>query len=462
MSDQTQLSASFRDPSGFLFSQGGEIYRQVNLVYQQNYDHLLASGLYDALTKDGLLIPHDEIDGLPPDPAIAYKILRPQQLGFISYPYEWSFSQLKDAALATLALHQRALEFGMVLKDASAYNIQFDGSKPVMIDTLSFEIYNEGDPWVAYRQFCQHFLAPLALMAYLDVRLSQFARVYIDGIPLDLATKLLPRRTRFNPGLAMHIHMHASAQQRYADKAVEKTTITRKMSKTQMLGLIDNLEGTLRKLRWQPAGTEWADYYEKAEHYSDEASNHKREIVKDYLERIRPQNVWDLGANVGTFSRVASKQNIPTIAFDIDPGAVERNYLDCKAAKEKFLLPLISDLTNPSPSLGWHGIERMALLERGPADAVMALALIHHLAISNNVPLPLLATFFADAGNYLIIEFVPKDDPQVELLLATREDIFSSYDQASFEAVFSQQFKILDAVAVQGSKRKLYLMEKYT
>jgi ribosomal protein L11 methylase PrmA len=418
------------------------------------------SGLYVALIKDGILLPHDEVDRPAPEPSIAYKVLHPQQLGFVSYPYEWSFSQLKDASLTTLALHKRALEFGMALKDASAYNIQFVGGKPVLIDTLSFELYPEGAPWVAYRQFCQHFLAPLALMAYCDVRLAQLMRVHIDGVPLDLASKLLPWKTRLNPGFAMHIHMHASAQQRYADKALDKTTVTRKMSKTQMLGLIDNLESTVRKLRWQPAGTEWADYYETAGHYSDEASQHKHQLVKDYLARVQPQTVWDLGANVGAFSRIASEQGISTVAFDIDPGAVERNYLACKENKEKKLLPLLSDLTNPSPSLGWHSRERMALLERGPADAVMALALIHHLAISNNVPLPLLAEFFADAGNYLIIEFVPKDDPQVELLLATREDIFLSYDEASFEVVFSQKFKILEAVAVQGSKRKLYLMEK--
>jgi len=460
MSDQPRLSASFRDPSGFLFSQGGEVYRQVNQVYQSNYDHLIDSGFYVALIKKGMLIPHEEVDYSPPEPSTAYKVLHPQQLSFISYPYEWSFSQMKDAALTTLALHKHALEFGMALKDASAYNIQFMDGKPVLIDTLSFEMYPDGAPWVAYRQFCQHFLAPLALMSYCDVRLGQLMRVNIDGVPLDLASKLLPRKTRLNPGLAMHIHMHASAQQRYADKAVDKSAVTRKMSKTQMLGLIDNLENTIRKLSWQPAGTEWADYYETAEHYSGEATKHKHELVKDFLARIQPKTVWDLGANVGAFSRIASEQGIPTIAFDIDPGAVERNYLTCKENKEKNLLPLLSDLTNPSPGLGWHSKERMALLDRGPADAVMALALIHHLAISNNVPLLLLAEFFADAGNHLIIEFVPKDDPQVGLLLATREDIFSSYDEETFEAIFSQRFRILDAVAVRGSKRKLYLMKK--
>lgn len=460
MNDRARLGASFRDPSGFLFEQGGRVYRQVNQRYQENYDQLMGSGLYAALTKARLLIPHEEVEIEPPEAQIAYKVIRPQQLDFISYPYEWSFSQFKDAALATLKIQLRALEHGMALKDASAYNIQFVAGKPVLIDTLSFERYPEGAPWVAYRQFCQHFLAPLVLMSYCDVRLSQLLRVYIDGVPLDLASKLLPRRTRLNPGLAMHIHLHASAQQRYADKAVDKAAVTRQMSKTQMLGLIDSLESNLRKLRWQPKGTEWADYYETAEHYSDQALEHKRALVRSYLDQVQPGNVWDLGANVGMFSRLASERGIPTVAFDIDPGAVERNYLDCKKSKEKHLLPLVADLTNPSPGLGWHGRERMSLLQRGPAEAVLALALIHHLAIANNVPLPLLAAFFAEAGRYLIIEFVPKGDPQVELLLATREDIFDAYDEASFEAVFSEYFTILRAEMVRGSQRKLYLMEK--
>ena len=144
--------------------------------------------------------------------------MQPEIIPFISYAYEWSFSQLQDAALATLAIEKKALEHGMSLKDASAYNIQFRGSRPVLIDTLSFERYREGEPWVAYRQFCQHFLAPLALMSHTDVRLGQLLRVYIDGVPLDLASRLLPGKTKLSLGLATHIHLHAQAQRKYADK----------------------------------------------------------------------------------------------------------------------------------------------------------------------------------------------------------------------------------------------------
>ncbi len=190
------VAASFRDPSGFLFSRNGALYRQINRVYADDYDHLISSGLYDQLVKSGLLIPHREVSEKPVYPELAVKVIQPELVPFISYPYEWSFSQLKDAALATLAIQKRSIKAGMSLKDASAYNIQFINGKPTLIDTLSFEIYKEGKPWDAYRQFCQHFLAPLALMARVDVRLGQLLRVFIDGIPLDLASRLLPASTR--------------------------------------------------------------------------------------------------------------------------------------------------------------------------------------------------------------------------------------------------------------------------
>jgi ribosomal protein L11 methylase PrmA len=460
-----QLGASFRDPSGFLFEYEGQVYRQVNQAYALAYDHLLASGLYKTLIDKGLLIEHEEVERpLAPLPGIAYKVLHPRQLAFVSYPYEWSFSQLKHAALVTLRIQKLALQSGMSLKDASAYNIQFQGGRPVFIDTLSFEQYTEGTPWVAYRQFCQHFLAPLVLMAHVDVRLSQLLRIYIDGIPLDLASKLLPARSKLNPFLSLHIHAHASAQRRYADQPEHAAAVAaetgRKMTQTQMLGLLESLESGVRKLEWKPTGTEWADYYETADHYSGAAMAEKEKIVAGFLDHIQPENVWDLGANRGVFSRIASQRGIPTLAFDIDPGAVERNYLTCVAHKETNLLPLLMDLTNPSPALGWHNRERAALIERAPAHTAFALALIHHLTISNNVPLPQLADFFAALCRHLIIEFVPKTDPQVKRLLASRADIFPDYTQETFEKIFSGRFSVRASQPVQGSERRLYWMEK--
>ena len=459
-SSESRLGASFRDPSGFLFSRQGALYRQVNQLYQPNYDQLMSSKLYARLVDAGLLIPHEEVSIEPEEPALAYRVIKPEPVRFISYPYEWSFSQLKDAALATLAIQKQALEAGMVLKDASAYNIQFHNGKPTLIDTLSFEVYHEGEPWVAYRQFCQHFLAPLALMAHTDVRLSQLLRVYIDGVPLDLASRLLPRRTRYGLGLGAHIHLHASAQKRYADKAVAKTQTTRRMSKLSFMGLMDSLEGTTRKLTWKPAGTEWGDYYQASlSHYSHAAFEHKKQVVDQMIERLQPAATWDLGANTGEFSRLAAARGSMTVAFDIDPAAVEQNYQMVKMHQETHMLPLVMDFTNPSPALGWHNRERHGLPERGPADVLLALALIHHLAISNNVPLPMLAAYLHDLGHWLIIEWVPKEDSQVQKLLASREDIFSGYHQEGFETAFGQYFILQEKLAIHESPRVLYLME---
>ncbi len=462
MTNQTknsgQLTASFRDPSGFLFSRGGVLYRQVNRGYAEEYARLMESGLYERLVKAGLLIPHTEVDQPPLEPDAAVKVIEPERVPFISYPYEWSFGQLKDAALATLSIHKRALKAGMALKDASAYNIQFVRGKATLIDTLSFEMYTEGQPWVAYKQFCQHFLAPLALMAFKDVRLNQLLRVYIDGVPLDLASGLLPARTKLNFGLLTHIHIHAGAQKRYAGEEVKSRGGS--MSAQAMTGLIDSLDATIRKLEWKSSGTEWGNYYEIT-NYSDSAFEHKKQLVEAWTKRVNPRLVWDLGANNGEFSRIAAGgSGAFVVSYDIDPAAVEQNYRRVKADKTQNLLPLLLDLTNPSPAIGWANRERDSFTQRGPADLVLALAVIHHLAISNNVPLAQLAEFFAEAGAWLILEFVPKSDSQVIKLLASRQDIFPSYTRAGFEAAFLERFMIHEAVEVRESERVLYLLER--
>jgi hypothetical protein len=452
-----QLAASFRDPSGFLFSRGGILYRQVNRVYAGEYARLMDSGLYERLVKAGLLIPHTEADQAPLEKEACFKVLQPERVPFISYPYEWSFGQLKSAALATLSIQKRALKADMSLKDASAYNIQFVRGKAALIDTLSFETYQEGRPWAAYRQFCQHFLAPLALMALRDVRLNQLLRAYIDGVPLDLASALLPRRTRLNFGLLTHIHVHASAQKRLSGADVKSRKGS--MSKQAMTGLIESLESTIQKLDWAPRGTEWGNYYDIT-NYSDAAFEHKKQLVGEWSARLKPALTWDLGANNGAFSRVAGENSGFVVSFDIDPAAVEQNYQMSKRAKEQNILPLLLDVTNPSPAIGWANRERDSFGGRGPADLVLALAVIHHLAISNNVPLPQLADFFAETGTWLVIEFVPKSDSQVQKLLASRADIFPAYTREGFEAAFRERFNIREAMEIREAERVLYLMER--
>jgi len=450
-------NSSFRDPDGFIFSYNGKLYRCINFSYQQNYEHLIQSGLYDKLVENELLIPHKEVSIPNIETTINYyKILEPEVIPFISYPYEWSFSQFKDAALVNLQVQKIALQYGMCLKDASAYNIQFRNGKPILIDILSFEKYQEGKPWVAYKQFCEHFLAPLALMAYKDIRLNQLLKIYIDGIPLNLTTKLLPLRSWLRFPLLLHIHLHARSQKYLLNKniSVDKRTF----SKKSLLSLIDSLESAISKLKWEPEKTEWSEYY-KDTNYSQEAMFHKKKLVDDYIEEVKPNTVWDLGANIGIFSRIASNKGIYTVSFDSDPSVVEKSYLQAKNYKERNILPLCVDLTNPSPSIGWSNKERLSLIERGPCDLALMLGLIHHIAISNNVPLIQIADFLSQICRYLIIEFVPKDDSQVQRLLRFRKDIFQDYDEKNFEIAFLNYFSILKREKIIDSKRTIYLMK---
>jgi hypothetical protein len=413
------------------------------------------SGLYRALVDDGLLIPHRDVTEGFKEAADVFKVIEPEAVPFISYPYEWCFSQLKDAALTTVKIQKKALEHGMSLKDSSAYNIQFVGCRPVLIDTLSFEMLREGEPWVAYRQFCQHFLAPLALMSYTDVRLNQLLRVYMDGVPLDLSSALLPRSTKLFFSLQSHIHLHAKYQERFADRGAAKKT--GKMSRTALLGILDSLESSVRKLKWAPGHTEWDGYYDRT-NYPEGSLERKKELVSEFLDETGAETVWDLGANTGVFSRVAASKSMDTISLDIDPACVERNYLECVESGRKKMLPLVMDLTNPSAGIGWANRERMSLAERGKADAVLALAIIHHLAISNNIPLGMVAGFFRRLCSSLIIEFIPKDDSQVQRLLSTREDIFPGYTREGFEEAFAEHFVMEKSERIEETHRTLYLM----
>ncbi len=450
-------NASFRDHSGFVFVKDGILFRQINNIYRENYDHLMRSGLYERLVNAKLLVHHQEQEVTIHNPQKAYKVIRPEVIPFISYPYEWCFSQFKDAALATLKIQALAMEYGMSLKDGSAYNIQFSDGKPVLIDTLSFERYREGQPWVAYGQFCQHFIAPLALMSYCDIRLGKLMRIFIDGIPLDMASKILPTATWFKFSLLSHIHLHAKSQGIYADKTVNVKS-NHRLSRYSFMALIDNLIATVEKMAWHGYKSEWGNYYDKT-NYSSEAFDAKKRLVDELIEHVHPASLWDMGANDGIFSRIANSKGISTVSFDIDPVAVERSYQYMLHYKENSFLPLIYDLTNPSPGIGWANKERMDLFERGPVDMVMALALVHHLAISNNLPFEKISKYFSTIGKYLIIEFVPKNDSQVAKLLATREDVFPDYCQEAFEKEFVRYFGIIKSCKVTDSDRIIYLMK---
>jgi ribosomal protein L11 methylase PrmA len=449
--------ASFRDPSGVVFARDGVVYRQVNRAFADEWALLHSSGLYDELTHASLLVPYEEAAAVRPVDDRAVLVIKPLQLDFVSYPYEWSFSQLKDAALATLEIQERALSAGMSLKDASAYNIQFIEGRPTLIDSLSFEAAVAGEPWVAYRQFCQHFLAPLAMMAYRDIRYGLLLQQFSDGIPLDLATSILPGRTRLRPGLAAHLHLHARAQR--TGQGSSGRASRARVSDLGRRALLDSLRRSVDGLKWRPDGTQWSGYTAHTS-YSPAAADAKAKLVGEMLGRVRGERVWDIGANTGAYSAIAAAGGRRVVAFDSDAGAVEQLYLRVRAGEMRGVLPLVLDIANPSPASGWALRERRSLLDRGPAPVAMALALIHHLAIARNVPLGKVSALLASICSELLIEFVPKEDPQTQTLLQSRQDIFPDYTVEGFKAAFSERFDLLEEADIEDSRRTLFLMRR--
>lgn len=449
--------ASFRDPSGFVYEREGSLLRQVNRGYSADFEHLLGSGLLQRLQDESMLISSTiESTALAETPD-AIAVLRPERLPLISYPYEWCFSQLKDAALLTLDVALQALSSGMMLKDASAYNVQFKNGRPIFIDTLSFETYKEGTPWPAYRQFCQHFLGPLALMAHRDLALLQLLRIYIDGIPLPLVAKLLPLKTKFNFGLFAHIHAHARTSNKPASTNVQSVSIPRE----SLTAFLQSLKRTVGNLPVPKSATQWGAYYQDT-NYSTEAMTAKRALVHELLAQVAPcgGSLWDLGANNGEFSRIAARLGFDVTAWDMDPNAVESAYSTVRSGNEENLLPLLLDLTNPSPALGWANEERQSFQQRGPAHVVMALALIHHLCIGNNVPIDQVLAQFESLGKWLLIEFVPKEDSQVQRMLASRTDIFTHYDEPTFIAMLRDRYTIIDQRSIPSTCRTLFIAKR--
>lgn len=451
------VQGSFRDPSGFLFLKNGVLYRQINHSYKKEYENFINTGLYESLTSDKKLVSHEEVSFEDINDHAAL-IIKPIFLSFISYPYEWSFSQLKDAALLTLDIMEISLDKDMILKDASAYNIQFMNGKPIFIDTLSFESYKEGLPWVAYKQFCQHFLAPLALMSHTDIRLNKLLMNFIDGIPLDLASSLLPMKTKFNFSLAIHIHAHALQQKKNAGQSIKKSDL--KMSKLALQALIDSLKTAINKLSWKPIGTEWEDYYISNNNYNAQSLNSKEKLVENVIHILRPDHVCDFGANDGRFSHITAKYSKLVISCDIDPACVEKNYLYNKNNNLNNIHPLLIDLSNPTPNIGWYNKERDSFINRKKYNLALALGLIHHLAISNNLPLKEIAKFFNDTSEYLLIEWIPKEDSQVIKLLSTRDDIFDNYIEEDFLNNFLHYYTLEETRAIDESVRKLFLFKK--
>ena len=453
--------ASFRDSAGFVFSLGDRLLRLVSPSFGDDYDRLNESGLYTELTELGHLVPHREVAVSSPELPPAHRVLEPRRIPFWSYPYEWSFHQLRDAALLTLEIQRRALTRGLTLRDASAFNIQFLDGRPMLIDTLSLGRLDEERPWGGYRQFCQHFVAPLALGATRGAAAGRLVGFGGQGLSLELGSRLVPRKTWLRPGLLLHLHLHArSAASASGERSSPATRPPRRMGLGAHLALVDSLRRCLESLRPPVPEGAWASYYGNT-NYNDLAWRSKQEIVGEMLARLRLDAtldlVFDLGANTGEFSSIAARVAGRVVAVDADPEVTDRHYLDCRASGVRSVLPLCVDLLEPSPRCGWGLKERRSLVDRGPADLGLALALVHHLAIGANVPLPLVFEAFGSLCQRLLVEYVQRDDSQVIRMLDLRRGQFADYCEDAFVAAMSRHFVVTERVPIPGSHRVLFL-----
>lgn len=430
---------SFRDPGGQVFLGAGQVYRTVNPPAVDDFDFVEASGLIESLVADGLVLASDKVDRSVLGGACgdARYVIEHPKLPFISYPYEWTFSALKAAALLHLDIHLRALEYGVTLSDASAFNVQFDGAKPVFIDRLSFVKYRDGGIWAGHGQFCEQFLNPLLLRAFFGVPHNAWYRGAQEGIPTEAIRALLPWRRMLSWNVLTHIVLQSAIQARVKAADDGGSAGSRELRK---VGLPKSaLEGMLRRLRrWietlTPADkgkTTWQDYAD-SNSYADAEAAVKRGFVERFVAAVKPKTVWDFGCNTGAYTAAALGAGAEyAVGFDFDQGCLERGF---HAAREKDLpLQMVYlDAANPASDQGWAETERQGLHRRASADALLALAFTHHLAIAKNIPLDRVVGWLIGLAPTGVIEFVPKTDPMVQRLLQLRQDIFPDYDEEHF------------------------------
>jgi SAM-dependent methyltransferase len=449
---------SFRDPESRIFYAGDSVYRALSAEGLEDFEALAGTGLLD----DQRIVRTDRADGASIPSGLLAKeaagVLRHELIPFVSYPYEWTFSMLKDAALLQLDLLLAALEHDLVLKDSSPYNVQWKGAKPVFVDLGSFERLREGEPWVGYRQFCMLYLYPLLLQAVKDVRFHAWLRGSIDGITPQEMANLLSFRDRFRRGLPTNVFLHARLERRYADRGGEvKRDIKRAGFKKELLvANVRKMRKLVGRLDWSPPEGVWVAYGE-ANSYSDEDALRKDDFVREVARGDDWRLVWDIGANNGRYSRIAAEGARQVVAVDADQGPVELLYRALREEGEERILPLTMNLADPSPGLGWRGLERKAMPDRGKPDLVLALALVHHVAISANVPVKEFLDYLVSLGCSLVIEFPTRDDPMVQKLLAPkREGLHPDYDRSFFERSLAQAFDVERSEVLASGTRVLY------
>lgn len=465
MNPEDTLSAvagSFRDRDGRVYRVGGRIYRGLSEKGQADFQALIGCRFHEQFRSQGRLL--DSV------PVAAEEVPLPGQekrqwsafvehpvVPVISYPYEWTFGMLRDAAMLQLELTEAAYREGIAVKDASPYNIQFTAGRPVFIDLGSFEPHQSGRPWAGYRQFCEMFLFPLMLQAYRGLDFQPLMRAGIDGIPLQSAARLFGVRDRFRRGVLTHVWLQSRLDRRFGGAAVDVRSELKSagFNRELILANVRKLQRLVSRLEWQDDQSEWADY-EAFHNYSDQDANLKEEFVDRCVAESGARLVWDIGCNTGRFSRIAARHAPTVIAMDQDHLAVERLYRGLKTEGRKEILTLVQNIADPSPNWGWRNRERSDLPGRAKPDLVLCLALIHHVAISANIPLTEFVAWLADLSEQLIIEHVSRRDDKVQALLRNKDDRYGDYGREQLESALAEHFDIAARQALESGNRFLY------
>jgi len=460
MTDLPYEPGSFRDRTARVFYYNGSVFRGLNQHAWHEWERLLSTSFFSRAVAEGKIVATEQAN--PSElPKLAenfgQRVLKHETIPFVSYPYEWPFGMLKDAALLQLELLASSIEEGMILKDSSSFNVQWVGTRPVFIDIPSFKTLSEGEPWIGYRQFCQLFLYPLFLQAYKNISFQSWLRGNLDGIEPEQCQRLMSFRDYFRRGIFSHVFLQAKAQSQFAQTNRDIRNDLRKAGFDVRLikANIKSLQNLVKQLEWKQEQSTWSDYTRNNSYDSDD-SEKKVSFVTSSIGSRDWNFVWDLGCNTGNFSRIAAERARHVIALDADQLAVERFYQTLKSEERSKILPLVCNIADPSPNLGWRGLERKELMKRGKPDLVLCLALIHHLVLTANIPLKEFIEWLSGLDSDLIIEFVTKQDPMVRRLLRNKDDIYKDYNQEYFERCLSARFSIVRQETFNSGTRIIY------
>lgn len=458
------VQGSFRDPAGHIYRIEDRIFRTISDVAAGDYEFVRDSGFLSSMADSGAVIATREVgrEVLGDVAANARHVVEHPKIEFVSWPYEWSFPMLRAAALHHLDVHLAALEADITLSDASAYNIQFEGTRPLFMDILSFRPYREGELWIGHRQFCEQFLNPLLMRAKLGIVHNYWYRGSQEGIPAADLRRMLPLSKKLSWNVMVHVVAQAALQASGTGKSDDAASAIKagKLPKAAFVRMLNGLKSWIAKL--EPAGgskTVWRDY--ATDHsYSDQEALAKTRFVASYAGDVMPGMLWDLGCNTGDYSESALRAGAKkVIGFDFDQGALEVAFARAETQSLDFL-PLFFDGANPSPDQGWNQAERQGMKARADADGILALAFVHHLAIAKNIPLDELVAWLISLAPTGVLEFVPKSDPMVGQLLRLREDIFADYTEETFRALISERASIVREEKVSATGRRLIQFAK--